>query len=98
MVRGASLIIKRLQNFTTLRCYIFVSFQQITFKLQLANSLILRRSFQWCQRILPNLSMSKIEKKPYRAVFIKALDNDGGDDVWLRTKGSSIHPGALSGF
>ena len=42
--------------------------------------------------------MSEIEKKLWWAVFIKALDNDGGDDVWLRTKGSSIHPGDLSGF
>ena len=27
-----------------------------------ANLLISRRSFQWCQRIFPNLSMSKIEE------------------------------------
>ena len=32
----------------------------------LANLLILRHSFQWCQRIFPNLSMSKVEKKKPR--------------------------------
>ena len=33
----------------------------------LANMLILRRSFQWCQQIFPNWSMSKAEKKEKNA-------------------------------
>ena len=42
--------------------YIFI----IVFNKSLSNLallLILRRSFQWCRRIFPNLSMSKVEKK-----------------------------------
>ena len=50
---------QRLQNFATLRSYIFVFNKSLS---NLAILLILRRSFQWCRRIFPNLSVSKVEK------------------------------------
>ena len=38
----------------------------------LAILLILRRSFEWCRRIFPNLSMSKVEKKNCEKVYVQS--------------------------
>ena len=48
-------------NFTSLRSYIFISFQQITFKVNNFTT-DLRYFFQLCWRIFPNWSQSKVEK------------------------------------
>ena len=52
-------------------------YRQLVFNKSLSNLailLILRRSFQWCRRIFPNLSMSKVEKTVKRSVTKRLLE------------------------
>ena len=58
---------KRLQNFAT---------SSLVFNKSLSNLailLILRRSFQWCRRISPSLSMSKVEKTVKRSICTELI-------------------------
>ena len=59
----------------------------------LANLLILRHSFQWCRRIFPNLSMSKVEKKK-TAKRSKRSIRRCDEDIWIDSTLKSV----LSGF
>ena len=65
---------KRPQNFATLRSYnyfrLFFFFFSNKSLSNLEILLILRHFFQWCRRIFPNLSMSKVEKNRGRVYFV----------------------------
>ena len=61
---------KRLQNLATLRSFICVSFQQITFKL--GNFVNLKVLFSVVSTIFPNLSMSKVGKNREKVYLHRA--------------------------
>ena len=78
---GASLYpppYKRPQNFVTLRSYNYFRFffnKLLPNFLKFLFLLILKRFFQWCRRIFPNLSMSKVEKNRGRVYFVYLTDH-----------------------